>query len=67
MNNGQGNGHGQNLDPKPPSDDDVGIEDLREAAERAWRNRWGIPGGKPDYTSRERKSDDDVDSPDKKN
>jgi hypothetical protein len=49
MHNGTGN-HGRTGDPKRQTDEDAEIsaEELRAAAERAWRNRWGIPGGTPE-------------------
>jgi hypothetical protein len=57
MNNGTGN-NGRSHNAKLPTDDDedVGADALRAAAERAWRNRWGIPGGatEPDERSANR-------------
>jgi hypothetical protein len=53
MNNGTGN-NGRSHDSKLPTDEDedVGADALRAAAERAWRNRWGIPGGTPEQDER---------------
>ena len=51
MNNGKGI-HGQTRDPRLPTDEDVGADELRAAAERAWRNRWGVPGGTPEQGNR---------------
>ena len=33
-------------------DAEVSADELRAAAERAWRNRWGIPGGTPEMDER---------------
>ena len=53
MHNGTGN-HGRTGNPKRQTDEDAEIsaEELRAAAERAWRNRWGIPGGTPEADER---------------
>lgn len=46
MNNGSGTrGQGQG---SKQTDGEKGAEDLREAAEREWRNRWGVPSGTPE-------------------
>lgn len=54
MNNGRGT-HDQDRDPKQSTDEDIDPKELREAAERAWRDRWGVPGGTPEQ--RERSAD----------
>lgn len=62
---------GQNGQSKSPAEDDLDIDDLREAAERAWRDRWSAPGGEPDHTASDeddrRSRDDDDDPPDETN
>ena len=52
MTNGTGN-HGRSPDPKRTDEDaEVSADELRAAAERAWQNRWGIPGGTPETDER---------------
>jgi ADP-ribose pyrophosphatase YjhB (NUDIX family) len=52
MTNGKGT-HGRTRDPRlPTEDEEIGADELRAAAERAWRNRWGIPGGTPEADER---------------
>jgi hypothetical protein len=46
MNNGSGTR--QTGGATQPTEGKKGAEDLREAAERAWRDRWGVPGGTPE-------------------
>ena len=47
MNNGSGTG-GQGQGSKRPTEGDTGEDDRRQAAEKEWRDRWGVPSGTPE-------------------
>jgi hypothetical protein len=47
MNNESGTG-GQGQGSKDATGGDKGPDDRREAAEKEWRDRWGVPSGTPE-------------------